>query len=79
MKVKQAVGVLAVIGCAGYLSYRLLLLDTAKRNLMKALESTQEAYEELKQILNAQSGERSGREARINRSKTEEQWSNLGY
>lgn len=79
MKVKQAVGVLAVIVCTGYLSYRLLLSDTAKRNLMKAVESTQEAYEELKQILNAQSGERSEREARINRSKTEEQWSNLGY
>lgn len=79
MKARHALELVAVLVCAGYLGYRYLLSDTAKDSLTRAVESTQEAYEQMKQALNGQDGERSERQARINKARTAEQWSQLGF
>lgn len=79
MRARHVLELGAVLACAGYLGYRHLISDAAKDNLTKAVESTKEAYEQMKQAVNGQDGERSERQARINKARTAEQWSRLGF
>lgn len=76
-RVRNAIVLLALLGTAGWLSYRYLLSDEAKKGLHDAARDVKDAYEHIAEVMRAAQGTYV-KEDLPNRRQTEAQWEELG-